>query len=343
MPKKTILRFVKIIFLIASFGSLYFVPWVLVLAWIKPLPDTVEEQMKEAINQGFDGMVVYIDKAGTTPQFLAAGYHNKASQQPANPHALFKIASISKLYDAVAVTQLVHQGKLSLDKTLGEYRPDLVGNIENAEQITLKMLLQHRSGIPNFTDTPDYWASPSTSYEENLSLILHQPANFNPNEEYEYCNTNYLLINKIMDDALGYPNFRFKQTSILDPLQLSHTYESIKGIATDRIMSGYHVGYPHDLKGDDIGMVASAQDVGVFLRALNDGTLLTPEEQMIYASIYEFEHAGWVPGYQSFANYYKDQDAVVVHFYNTTDPKLYNWNLAEIYNARIAKLLQQTP
>ena len=87
-------------------------------------------------------------------------------------------------------------------------------------------------------------------------------------------------------------------------------------------------------------MHATAEDVGTFLRALNDGSVFVEGEQEIYASIYEYEHAGWVPGYQSFAEYHEDIDAVLVAFYNTTDPKLYNWNLSEIINNRIVKIIQ---
>ena len=65
-------------------------------------------------------------------------------------------------------------------------------------------------------------------------------------------------------------------------------------------------------------MVATAQDVGIFLRALNDGSLLNDDEQAIYSSIYEYEHTGWLPGYQSIARYYKDTDTVVVQFVNST-------------------------
>jgi len=106
-------------------------------------------------------------------------------------------------------------------------------------------------------------------------------------------------------------------------------------------MSGYHVGHPFDLKADEHGMLASAEDMGTFLRALNDGSLFEPGEQEIYASIYVYEHAGWVPGYQSFAEYNKDLDAVIVQFYSTTDPKLYMWNLSEIINNRIVKILKR--
>jgi hypothetical protein len=87
----------------------------------------------------------------------------------------------------------------------------------------------------------------------------------------------------------------------------------------DDVMSGYHVGHPFDLKTDEHGMLATAEDVGTFLRALNDGSLFEAGEQEIYTSIYEYEHAGWVPGYQSFAKYHKGLDAVVVAFYSTTE------------------------
>ncbi len=331
----------RIVLLVGTAISLFFVPWLLVKAWILPLPDTVEEQVDEAIGHGFDGIIVYIDQAGKSPQYFASGWHDRESEIPANPYALFKIASISKLYDAVAVTKLVGKGRLSLDKTIADYLPELVGRIENAEKITLRLMIQHRSGISNFTDAPNFWAAPTESYEESLALILDMPANFEPGEDYEYCNTNYLLINKIMDNELGYGNFQFIQEEILMPLELNNTFASLSEVNIEDVMSGYHVGYPSDLKTNDYGMHATAEDVGTFLRALNDGSLFEPGEQEIYASIYEYEHGGWVPGYQSFAKYHKDLDAVVIGFYSTTDPKLYNWNLSEIINNRIVKILKR--
>lgn len=331
----------RITFILVSLSSLYFVPWLLIKAWILPLPDTVQAQVEQAIELGFDGMIVYAEQAGKPPQYFASGWHNRESKIPANSKALFKIASISKLYDAVAVTKLVSNGRLSLDKTLSDYLPELVGIIENSDKITLRLMIQHRSGIPNFTDAPNFWAAPTQTFEESLALIQNKSANFEPGEDYEYCNTNYLLINKIMDNILGYDNFQFIQEEILKPLNLNNTFNSLSEVNIEDVMSGYHVGYPSDLKSNDYGMHATAEDVGIFLRALNNGSLFKPEEQEIYASIYKYEHAGWVPGYQSFANYHKDIDAVIIEFYSTTDPKLYNWNLSEVINNRIVKILNR--
>ncbi|SDK45388.1 Beta-lactamase [Catalinimonas alkaloidigena] len=341
MKKKQSKQIFRIVLLLGTAISLYFVPWLLVKAWILPLPDTIQEQLDEAIGHGFDGMIVYIDQGDQPPQYFSSGWHDRESNVVAKPDALFKIASISKLYDAVAVTKLVSDGRLSLDKSIADYLPELAGRIENADKISLRLMIQHRSGIPNFTDAPNFWSAPTKTYEESLALILDKPANFEPGKGYEYCNTNYLLINKIMDDELGYKNFQFIREEILAPLHLRNTFGSLNEVNIDEVMSGYHVGHPFDLKEDEHGMLATAEDVGIFLRALNDGSLFEPGEQEIYASIYEYEHAGWVPGYQSFAKYHKDLDAVIVEFYNTTDPKLYNWNLSEIINTRIVKILKR--
>lgn len=332
-------RIIRILLFGGTLVSLFFVPWLLVKAWILPLPDSIEEQMKQALDLGFEGMIVYVDQGDKDPEFYAAGWHNRENEIPARPKALFKIASISKLYDAVAVTKLVNDGRLSLDKTIADYLPELAENIVNSDKITLRLMIQHRSGLPNFTDAPNFWAAPTETFEESLALIDGLDAHFEPGEDYEYCNTNYLLINKIMDVELGYPNYEFIQNEILNPLALDNTYASLSDVNIDLLMSGYHQGYPDDLKTNDYGMHATAEDVGVFLRALNDGSLFEPGEQEIYSSVYEYEHSGWVPGYQSFAKYYPEIDAVIVEFYSTTDPDLYNWNLSQIINNRIQKIL----
>lgn len=339
MNKKRLKQIFRIVLFVGTAISLYFVPWLLVKAWILPLPDTLQAQAEEAVDHGFEGVIFFLDQAGQAPKYAAAGWHDRDAKIPARPDALYKIASISKLFDVVAATKLVGNGRLSLDKTLAEYMPELQGRIENANIITLRHMIQHKSGIPNFTDAPNFWEEPGKSYEESLALILDQPANFAPGEDYEYCNTNYLLLTKIMDNALGYGNYQFIKEEILNPLGLNHTYPSLSEVNLDDVMSGYHVGYPHDLKEDQHGMLSTAEDIGTFLRALNDSSVFGPGERELY--VYEFDHGGWVPGYQSFAEYDKELDAVLVAFYNTTDSKLYNWNLSEIINKRVFTIAEK--
>jgi D-alanyl-D-alanine carboxypeptidase len=76
---------------------MFFVPWILVKAWILPLPDTIQEQVDEAIGHGFDGMIVYVDQAGKPPEFYTGGWKDREKKIPADPKSLFKIASISKV------------------------------------------------------------------------------------------------------------------------------------------------------------------------------------------------------------------------------------------------------
>lgn len=339
--KKKIFR---IVLLVGTVISLYFVPWPLVWAWIRPLPATVQEQVDEAIGYGFDGMIVYVDQKGKEPGFYAGGWHDRQNKIPADPHALFKIASISKLYVAVATAKLVKAGRLSLDKTLADYLPDLGGRIENADKITLRMMVQHRSGIPNFTDTPSYWVDPPATNKENLALVLDKPADFEPDEKYNYSNTNYLLLGEILDRIVGYSHHQFIREEILRPLELGNTYSLLSEVNVDSVMSGYYVGYDEDMKYNDFtnpagSMVATAEDVGKFLRALNDGSVFEPGEQEIYSSIYVYEHTGLIPGYQSIAKYHKDIDTVVIQFNNTTNFDGYDWNLAEIVYNRIVKIV----
>jgi D-alanyl-D-alanine carboxypeptidase len=203
-----------------------------------------------------------------------------------------------------------------LYKTVAEYLPNLAERIEYADQITLRMMVKHRSGIPNFTDQEGFdWASNSLDV---LSLVLDKPADFAPGTDYAYSNTNYLLLQKIMTETLGYNYTRYIKNEILSPLGLNHTYFSIHEVETEQLMSGYYVDYEEDLKHLDQGYVASAEDVGIFLRALNDGSLLKEQEREIYSLIYEYEHTGWVLGYSSIARYHADIDTVVVQFTNTT-------------------------
>ena len=83
MKKTQIKRILRIVFIIASISSLYFVPWILVKAWILPLPYTVQEQLEEGIGHGFDGMIVYVDQAEKPPELYAAGWHDQKMKIPA--------------------------------------------------------------------------------------------------------------------------------------------------------------------------------------------------------------------------------------------------------------------
>ncbi len=343
MNKKKKTRLIRITLFVATVLSLFFVPWILVWTWMQPLPDTVQEQVDDAIELGFEGMIVYVDQGGQEPDHYAAGWKNRETKIPADPQSLFKIASIGKLYDAVAITRLVGDDSLSLDDTLTDHFPELAGKIEYADEITLRMMVQHRSGIPNLTNTPNFWTDPPENNEEALERVIGLPASFKPGDGYEYSNTNYLLLNMLVENVSGMSHFEYIKREILEPLGLQNTFGSIHDVNMGDVMSGYYAGVEEDIKTVDYAsMLATAEDLGIFLRALNDGSLFDGAEQEIYSSIYRYEHTGLIPGYQSIAKYHKDIDTVIIQFTNTTDFEGYQWSLSEIVYDRIVEVVRRS-
>ncbi len=310
---------------------------------LQPLPDTVQEQLNDAVDQGMDGAIVCINRPEDI-QLYAAGWKNREDQIPADPHALFKIASISKLYIAAATTRLVADEKLSLDKTLVEYIPEVSGRVEFSDQITLKMMLQHRSGILDYGFEPEIDGETFDDYLSFAARIYDKPAVFKPNKKYRYSNSNYLLLGEIMDRTLGYSHHTYIRDELLTPLGLTNTYNVPSEVDMEEVMSGYLKGWEPDVKDWEFplpggSMIATAEDVSIFLRALIDGTIFSPEEQVIYTSVYPYEHTGWLPGYTSIARYHPDIDAVVVQFVNTSGKEIYWLELKRLYK-RIVRILE---
>ncbi len=270
--KKRIVHILRIIMpIVGIICIVVFSPWDGIWAWLTPLPDTVQEELDDAIGLGLDGIIVYVDEAGEPPALYAAGWKNRENKIPADPQSLFKIGSISKLYVAAATAKLVNAQSLSLDDTLADHLPELVGRIEYADQITLRMMLQHRSGIPNFTDQDEFdWFTPQTNIDKDLEMVLDEPADFKPDTRYSYSNTNYLLIGRILDKVLGYSHEQYIASEILAPLGLTNTYLSLGQAKYEDVVSGYWYQYDDDLRYLDFSipggsMVAKAQDVGIFL------------------------------------------------------------------------------
>ena len=112
----------------------------------------------------------------------------------------------------------------------------------------------------------------------------------------------------------------------------------------EELMSGYLKGWEPDVKDWEFplpggSMIATAEDVSIFLRALIDGTLFSPEEQAIYTSVYPYEHTGWLPGYTSIARYHPDIDAVVVQFVSTSGKEIFWLELNRLYK-RIVRIIE---
>jgi len=341
---KTTLRILAVLVTLTSL--IIFLPW----SWIKlqllPPAETIEEEMAKGLEEGFVGMIAYVEIGGKIPAIYAAGYDNLEEQRLMEEETLFKIASISKLYIAAAIALMVDEGQLQLDQTLSELLPEISQSIENADQITLRMLVQHRSGIPNFVDDMDWsWPSPPQDLEDFYALTVGRRADFAPGTAYAYSNTNYLLLGAIMDNKLGYSHRHYIQEKILDPLHLENTYHRMNDLSDRYVSSGYYAEYELDIKDQNYifpggSMVATIEDVGRFQRALVSGEIFSPSGQEIYESIYDYNHTGLLPGYQSIARYHPEMDAIVILFMNKSGANL--WMTGEAIYSRITKIVKRS-
>lgn len=287
------------------------------------LATSVESALDHGVANGLDGIWVFVDDGRGAPEFEAAGNQDRATLAPADVSNLFKIASISKMFIAVSGTKMVAAGNLQLDDTLAQWLPDLAARIENADSITVRHLLLHRSGVPDFDSQPGFsWNDAHTDIDAVLELALDRPADFAPNARFEYSNTNYLLLGRLFDTALGYHHHLFIQDEILSPLGMMNTYSLLGDADVAQLARGYWNGVDRtdqDYVVPGGSMVSTAEEVGIFLRALATGSLLTPDERQTYESLFAgFGHSGWLPGYQSNAQYFSDMDTVLVQFVNET-------------------------
>jgi CubicO group peptidase (beta-lactamase class C family) len=345
MLKSKKIRFI-IIFGLSLVISSFFIPWELALMRITPVSDTIQAEIDSVVDKhDIDGVIVYIDDQGEISTYTS-GYNNRDEQTPMDDSKLFKIASISKLYMAVAATKLIDAGVLDLDAVLSDMLPEYKDSIAYADEITLRMLIQHRSGIPNYVDDPDFpWENLPTNIYDVLDLVLNEDANFKPDKKYQYSNTNYLLLSIIMDNALGYSHATYIEETIFEPLHLEDTYYYYSEADPNDVISGYTVEYPYDLKPNDHitpggTMVASIKDVGTFIRALNDGSVFsTTSEASIYETLYFYEHTGLLPGYQSIARYDKENDRVIIVFTNTSGGN--SWGKIEIIYDKVKKIISK--
>lgn len=167
-----------------------------------------------ALSQG--GQVIYERYLG---QLGPANANGSAPQ--IGPDTQMRIGSISKSFTAVMIMQLIEAGQLSLDTPLASFFPQL----PQADKISVSDLLNHRSGLVNFTNLADYsryMTQPQTP-EAMLQRIASQPLAFPPGSKAQYSNSNYYLLSLILEKRLGVPYAHALSEKIVKPLGLQHT------------------------------------------------------------------------------------------------------------------------
>ncbi|MFD7669253.1 serine hydrolase domain-containing protein [Streptomyces sp. NPDC059788] len=230
-----------------------------------------------------------------------SGTGDLATGRPVPRAGYLRIGSVTKSFVATVALQLVGEGRLRLDDTVEKWLPGTVtGNGNDGRAVTLRHLLGHTSGLPDYAadlaprDSRDYEANRDRVYppEQQVALAMrHRPA-FRPGARHGYSNTNYLLTGMIVRAATGHTWQHEVRTRILRPLGLRHTSApegrpffpqphatEYQQFAPDGPYTDTTAPYlPFDT-GADGAMISTAADLDRFFTALNTGRLLAPAQQ----------------------------------------------------------------
>lgn len=168
------------------------------------------------------------------------GFADLDLKRNANSNTKYKVGSITKTFTASIIFQLIDQNKLALETNLSKFYPE----IKNAERITIGQMLNHKSGIFNFTNEDDFikFASQSKTKQEMVSKIASFDAAFEPDSKADYSNSNYLLLGYIIEKITGKTYQENVKQRIIDKIGLKNTsyYDVINSAENEAFSYNYN-------------------------------------------------------------------------------------------------------
>jgi D-alanyl-D-alanine carboxypeptidase len=314
-------------------------------------------------------LLVSSPKLGTI--IVPGGLADTKTKKPMVPESNFRIASMSKSFLAVTVMKLAEQGVLKLDDKIMNLLPPRVeiDRVANGKEITVRELLQMRSGIPNYSDYDAYYDlvevkkdNGKWTPEECIGVIYDEKPNFVQGKSYEYANTNYILLQIMVEHLTHKPYSQVIYEQILRPLNLTHTFVEGHGISRNDVLNTH--GYEDD---DDVitdvtflndgfgladgGMISTVEDINRFVQALlMDKTVLKPsslKEMLNFKGDEDYglgiskeevneedawTHNGSSSGYAGQYYYFPEQQLTVVILTNYFDTEMFEDFISEALN-----------
>lgn len=288
----------------------------------RQIPDSaLDKVLATYAGKGVSDGVVIIAIHGQPVFQRTFGLANREWNVPTTPDARYRIGSLTKQFTAAAILQLVEQGKLRLDDPITNYISDAP---DSWRKITIRHLLTHTSGIPNFTEIPeaDHWIGRPA--EDVIRLVAGRPLLFNPGDRFAYDNMGYVLLGHIVAKASGVPFADYLRAHVLEPAGMTHS-----GFVGDEVAPKRANGYVRDgqrwlsaswdsgVRSSGAGaLYATAGDLLKWDRALHGGKILTPASERLmftdFGNHYGFgylvdmegrhlrwEHNGHVDGYSA--------------------------------------------
>ncbi|MEU3370667.1 serine hydrolase domain-containing protein [Streptomyces sp. NPDC006711] len=234
-----------------------------------------------AQDDGPPGAIAVLTKHGRT-EVYTAGVGDIATGRPPSPDDHMRIASISKAYSGAVALRLVDEKLLSLDDTIGDRLPDQPADWH---AVTLRQLLQHTSGLPDFSAAPEFrnilQSDPHHLFDPRalLDFVADQPLRFRPGSLYEYSNSDNIAVALMAEAATGRRYEDLLKDLVYRPLGLRQT----------SLPLGYRLPRPY-LHGYDITPPAHAEDVSEAISAsgvwASGGIVTTPKELGVFIRAY---------------------------------------------------------
>ncbi len=258
-----------------------------VLSAQTPVPNS---QLQATLNQmvtaeKIPGASVYISTPGGKWSG-AGGVSSLESKTQIHPDDRFAIASISKTFAAVVILQLVAEGKINLDRQIANYLPKNVGDrIANSDTITVRQLLNHTSGVAEYLNTEAFIqatakrsrSQPWTA-SEAIKYIYDREAANEPGDQHVYTDTNYILVELIVEQTTGGTLAQAIRDRILTPLGMQSTYTELREPGNGILVTGYGKRSADKIESfadindgnglGDGGLVSTGEDLAKFTQAL---------------------------------------------------------------------------
>jgi len=273
-----------------------------------PTRDT-SERLKERLQKKFDSLHTAANFPGATAGFalangtsfgIATGWSDRTAKVRMSPRDLMLQGSVGKTYVASVALQLVYQKKLALDDLIEKYlgREPWFAKLPNAREITVRMLMNHTSGLVRYEFkeqfTKDLSANPDRIWkpEELISYILDTPAPFAAGKGWDYSDTNYIVLGMIIEKVTGSRYYDLAKRRLLEPLKLRETVPSntrvipglIQGYAgpanpfggTDEMIVNGKFAINPQFEWCGGGMASTSEDLARWAKAMYEGRAFDP-------------------------------------------------------------------
>ncbi|MFD0941084.1 serine hydrolase domain-containing protein [Pedobacter boryungensis] len=309
---------------------------------------------KAKLDQYFDKLAekskamgtIVIAKEGKVVYTRSIGYSEigETQKKPLTTTSRYRIASVTKMYTAVLIFQLVEKGKLKLTDTLAKFFPQ----IANADKITIAQILAHRSGIHDALIDPNLRPKDKTlsiTKDELVGIIAKGKSDFEPNTKHAYSNSGYALLGLIIEKLTGKTYAEILKANITSKLKLNDTYVATGIINVNKNESltyKYNNGWkqepethPSILFGGG-SIISTPVDMAKFIHALFESKLITKEHLAIMQTIKDedgsgmeafsfanktfYGHTGGGDNYGAWLAYQPEEKLAVAY---TTNAKLY--------------------